>query len=139
MSTALTILNKLKSINVLQSAQESIEQTSGDMVFIQRNQLFQGIRPDGGSVYPDYTPLTKFLKAQKGQPFDRVTRRDTGEYYAGIKVDVKGDKYEIQSTDWKAEMLDEKYGEIGLSKESRISYIGVLKPVFVGKIKEKLQ
>lgn len=139
MSTALAILKKLESINVLKSAQSSIEQTSDDMLFIQRNQLFQGIRPDGGKVFPEYTPLTVYLKAQKGQPFDRVTRRDTGEYYRGIEVKVTGEKFSIQSTDWKADMLDEKYGEIGLSKDSRVSYVGVLKPVFIGKIKAFLQ
>lgn len=139
MSTALTILKKLESINVLKSAQTSIEETSDDMVFIQRNQLFQGIRPDGGKVFPEYTPLTVYLKAQKGQPFDRVTRRDTGEYYRGIEVKVTGEKFTIESTDWKAEMLNEKYGEIGLSKDSRISYVGVLKPVFFGKIKAYLK
>lgn len=139
MSTALAILNKLQSIDVLKSAQTAIENTADDMVFIQKQQLFRGIRPDGGKVYPDYTPLTKFIKAQKGQPFDRVTRRDTGEYYAGIEINVNGDKFEIESTDWKAEMLNEKYGDIGLSKDSRVSYVGVLKPEFVRLIKDKLK
>lgn len=139
MSTALTILKKIESINVLKSAQTSIEETSDDMIFIQRNQLFQGIRPDGGKVYPEYTPLTVYLKAQKGQPFDRVTRRDTGEYYRGIEVKVTGEKFTIESTDWKAGMLNEKYGGIGLSKDSRISYVGALKPVFFGKIKAYLK
>ena len=139
MSTALQILQKIKSINVLQAAQESIEQTADDMVFIQKNQLFHGVRPDGRDVFPDYTPLTKFIKAQKGQPFDRVTRRDTGAYYRGIGVIIQGDKYEIQSTDDKAEMLDLKYGEIGLSQESKASYIEILKPVFIEKITSRLQ
>lgn len=139
MSTALQILKKLQSIDVLKSAQTAIENTADDMVFIQKQQLFRGIRPDGQDVYPLYSPLTVFLKAQKGQPFDRVTRRDTGEYYRGIEVHVKGVNYEIESTDWKAEMLNEKYGDIGLSKDSKVSYIMVLKPAFITDIKKSLK
>ena len=138
MSTALTILKKLESIDVLKSAQSAIQETSDDMVFIQRNQLFRGERPDGQKVFPEYTPLTKFLKAQKGQPFDRVTRRDTGDYYRGIEVEVKGELFKIESIDWKAERLNEKYGDIGLSKSSKESYVPILKPVFIGKIKAYL-
>jgi len=138
MQTALTILKKLESIDVLKSAQQSIEATRDDMVFIQRNQLFRGERPDGQQVFLAYSPLTVFLKHQKGQPTDRVTRRDTGKYYAGIEVDVKGELFKIESIDWKAEMLNEKYGDIGLSKRSKESYVPILKPVFIGKIKAYL-
>ena len=138
MSTALTILKKLESINVLKSAQDSIIETEPDMVFIQRNQLFRGERPDGNKVFPMYTPLTVFLKTQKGQPTDRVTRRDTGDYYRGIGVEVKGELFKIESTDWKAEMLNEKYGDIGLSKSSKESYVPLLKIVFIKKIKAYL-
>lgn len=139
MSTALEILKKLQSIDVLKSAQTAIENTADTMVFIQQQQLFRGIRPDGKDVYPPYSPLTVYLKAQKNQPFDRVTRRDTGEYYRGIEVHVKGVNYEIESTDWKADMLNEKYGDIGLSKDSRINYVVELKPEFIRLIKQQLE
>lgn len=139
MSTALTILKKIESINVLYAAQESIKRTSERMVAIQKDQLFQGIRPDGDDVFPPYRPLTIYLKEQKGQPTDRVTRKDTGKYYAGIKVDVTGEKYEIKSTDSKAGSLNKKYGDIGLSKASRIIYVHALRPEFIKNIKAYLK
>lgn len=139
MTTALTILKKLESINVLYAAQQSIERTSGKAVAIQKDQLFQGIRPDGGSVFPEYRPLTVYLKKQKGQPYDRVTRKDTGAYYAGIKLDVKGVNYYIESTDQKAGDLNKKYGGIGLSRDSKISYVLALRPEFLKNIKAYLK
>lgn len=135
MSTALTILKKVQSINIPYAASESVRRTSDKMVSIQKDQLFQGIRPDGRDVFPDYRPLTVFLKTQKGQPTDRVTRKDTGSYYAGIKVDVKGLIYKIESTDKKASDLNKKYGDIGLSRDSRVEYIKTLKPEFIKNIR----
>lgn len=139
MTTALTILKKLDSINVLYTAQQSIERTSRQAVAIQKDQLFQGIRPDGATVFPEYRPYTVRIKQEKGQPYDRVTRKDTGAYYAGIKLDVKGVNYYIESTDPKADALNKKYGGIGLSRDSRISYVLALRPEFIKNIKAYLK
>lgn len=47
-----------------------------------QDQLFnKGIRSDGSDIKPDYTPFTISIKQEKGQPTDRVTLKDTGDFY----------------------------------------------------------
>ena len=47
-----------------------------------QDQLFEkGIRADGTPITPEYTPFTISIKREKGQPTDRVTLKDTGEFY----------------------------------------------------------
>lgn len=48
-------------------------------------QLFQlGVNSEGEKL-GDYSSYTKILKERKGQPTDRVTLKDTGEFYKSFK------------------------------------------------------
>lgn len=44
----------------------------------------KGINSDGESI-GEYSEYTKDIKYEKGQPYDRVTLRDTGEFYDSFK------------------------------------------------------
>lgn len=140
MSTALAILNKLRSIDVLLSAQIAIEETAAAGTAAQKKQLFQGVTKLNSPINPFYTARTVAIKAKKGQPTDRVTLKDTGDFYAGILIDVRGDLFVIESADWKNSMLQDRYGEniLGLGTDARIEYIQTLRPVFIEKIKSYL-
>lgn len=75
------------------------------------HQLFDlGENYDGSPVRPAYKPYTVFLKKQKGQPYDRVTLRDTGDFYKSFKLQRRGDELWIVATDWKTVKLIAKYG-----------------------------
>jgi hypothetical protein len=90
------------------------------MADLNREQLQAGLNTDGSEIEPPYAMSTVMRKSILGQPTDKVTLFDYGDFYAGIVFRKFGDIYEAQSTDWKDEMLQAKYGSkiLGLSPES---------------------
>ena len=80
-------------------------------------QLAAGLDADGQPIGPAYAPLTVAIKQLKGQPTDRVTLRDEGDFYAGVVSQLSGQSVELVGTDPKTEDLQFKYGEaiLGLS------------------------
>lgn len=73
-------------------------------------QLEAGVDATGQRIEPPYTGTTRELKKQKGQPTDRVTLRDSGDFYRGIVAQVRGEQVENVGTDEKTQELQEKYG-----------------------------
>lgn len=145
MTTAAQMMEKLNRVDVLLSAQSAMEDTANDATRVQRDQLWQGLdrfdkRITNSITGSDqYAPKTVQIKISKGQPTDRITLKDTGSYYAGIKMDVQGEKFDIYSLDEKAEMLDVLYTPLGLGLNARIEWVRSLRPVFVRYIKQYLQ
>jgi hypothetical protein len=74
-------------------------------------QLATGKDSDGADIVPEYADLTIALKQVKGQPTDRVTLRDEGDFYTSIVARLGGNQFEMVATDAKAPALLEKYGE----------------------------
>ena len=96
---------------------------------ITEEQLFEkGI--DGlGKSLPSYSPVTVQLKKLKGQPFDRTTLRDTGEFHSSIKVKLQRDGIKIESDPIKEDTnLLEVYGEeiLFLTEENLTEFRNVL-------------
>ena len=78
------------------------------------NQLFEkGVNALGVSIssYRPYSDKTVEIKKMKGQPFDRVTLRDTGDFHSAFFVRVSRENFSIDSTDWKTKKLVKKYGD----------------------------
>jgi len=98
-----------------------IPQAEDDIIEMQMNRLWEGVLVDGSSL-PDYTPYTKRIKEQKGQPTDRMTLRDTGAFYNQIFAKVNNSEVIIDSRDEKSEELKDRYGEqiFGLTDENKI-------------------
>lgn len=87
-----------------------------------QDQLFErGEDAEGNKITPEYTPFTKMIKRQKGQPTDRVTLKDEGDFYRGFYV--KSQKFPVifDSRDSKTGELVFKYGKeiFGLSEKSK--------------------
>ena len=74
-----------------------------------RSQLFDGLDKDGKEIVPEYTPTTVSIKREKGQPTDRVTLRDTGDWQDAMFLEVKGNEILTDSSDWKTDELLKKY------------------------------
>lgn len=75
-------------------------------------QLFAaGVRSDGTDIRPVYTPFTVRIKGMKGQPTDRVTLRDEGDFHASLRLEFQADEFEIVAGDWKEQKLKAKYGD----------------------------
>ena len=86
-------------------------------------QLFeQGINRLGVEIsdYAPYSPVTIAIKEAKGQPTNRVTLRDTGDFEASFYLEVGDKQFEIKASDFKTEDLIKKYGRqiLGLTDEN---------------------
>lgn len=86
-------------------------------------QLFeQGINRLGVDIsdYAPYSPYTIEIKEQKGQPTNRVTLRDEGDFESSFFLQVNDRQFEIKAGDFKTEDLIKKYGRqiLGLTDEN---------------------
>lgn len=88
---------------------------------LQTAQLSEGLDSEGNRIEPDYTPFTVQIKKQKGQPYDRVTLRDTGDFHAGMFLSGgNNNQFAIGNSDGKAGALLRKYSDkiLGLNEDS---------------------
>lgn len=86
-------------------------------------QLFeQGINRLGVKIsdYAPYSPVTIEIKEAKGQPTNRVTLRDEGDFESSFFLEVSDKQFEIKASDFKTEDLIKKYGRqiLGLTDEN---------------------
>jgi len=73
------------------------------------DQLQEGKRADDSVITPEYAPATIRYKKKKGDPYDRVTLHDYGDFYGGLRLKQYATKMELVSQDPKSEALQEKY------------------------------
>lgn len=91
-----------------------------------------------GHVYSDYTML---LKEQKGQPIDRVTLKDSGDFYESFRVILEGDDIVITANTLKDDNdLIEVWGEdiIGLTEENLQIIIDKAREILIPYLREYL-
>nr|DAK52715.1 MAG TPA: hypothetical protein [Caudoviricetes sp.] len=91
--------------------------------------------------YRPYSPVTIQIKELKGQPTDRVTLRDEGEFQSSFFVEVGNESFTIKASDFKAEELVQKYGTeiMGLNDEHKAELIHeYIYPAIMEKIKQTL-
>lgn len=99
-----------------------------------QDQLFEkGINSLGVKIasFDPYSQVTVEIKEQKGQPFDRVTLLDEGDFYAGWFIKIFPDRIEFGSADPKEVDLIERYGEdiFGLTQENLMDFIiNIMRP-----------
>lgn len=72
------------------------------------------------SDYAPYSPVTIQIKQIKGQPYDRVTLRDEGDFHSSFYIEADNMQFEIKASDEKTEFLIRKYGRqiLGLTDEN---------------------
>lgn len=99
-----------------------------------------GIRSDGTDITPGYTPFTVRLKGFKGQPTDRVTLRDTGDFHASLRLEFQADEFSIVSGDWKEAKLKAKYGDLilGLTDANIQELIETIREPLTEELKRQL-
>ena len=118
-----SVLNRqLKNGEMVETIIEANEPYILDCV--RNKQLYnKGVNALGVSImdYRPYQPLTIMLKSEKGQPTDRVTLKDTGDFYESMRVEADRTQFEIVADDWKTDELKEKYGDaiFGLTDENK--------------------
>lgn len=106
------------------------------------DQLYErGIDRNGQKIseYAPYAESTKYIKRMKGQPTNRVTLRDTGDFHASFRVKADDEKFSIEADDWKTEKLVRSYGPqvIGLTDENLDDLIwGYIYPRLINELRE---
>lgn len=117
-----TLISFLKSIDIYEELQFFFETTEIESLVkeLQQRQLNEGKRGDNTEITPEYTPFTKRIKQAKGQPSDRVTLKDRGDFWNSIKTSPTDKFVEIYTTDKKTNDLLTKYGDevLGLNENN---------------------
>lgn len=111
---------------------------------VTQEQLYEeGIEGRGVEImsYQPYTARTIKIKQKKGQPYDRVTLKDTGEFYSSLHVEFDDEGFYVTSTDDKAEYLLARYGKtiFRLTNENFSELLrNYIRPSLKEKLKERL-
>ena len=113
-----SILDSLR--NSVKSIQEIIYPTLSDVInsnsnvlkeILTERQLFdKGQDSKGSRIKPSYAQTTISIKRKKNQPTDRVTLKDTGDYYSSISFEGKTKTMVITASIGYASFLSKKYG-----------------------------
>ena len=92
---------------------DCINDTSELILEKNRDQLMLGKDKKGNEILPEYTPFTIEIKKEKGQPTDRVTLKDTGEWHKSLFMKIEGKNIFIDSDHELTDELMEKYDRGG--------------------------
>lgn len=106
------LANRLRAATV--EAQEEmyaalIRKHEAEVVDLNIAQMNAGQYNDGSMIEPAYTERTVEIKKAKGQRSDVVTLNDEGIFQSKMYLEGRGFPYEINSSDLKTGLLDEKY------------------------------
>jgi hypothetical protein len=119
-----------------------VEAKEADVVRLNaEEQLFAaGVRSDGTDIEPPYTPFTVRLKGFKGQPTDRVTLRDTGDFHRSFRLEFNADEFTIVAGDIKEQKLKAKYGELilGLTDANTQKLIDLIREPLLDSLKSEI-
>lgn len=105
------------------------------------NQLYNaGVDANGVSL-GEYSPYTIGIKIQKGQPDDRITLFDTGEFYRSFILTINLDGFTIDADPIKDDTnLFTEFGEdiLGLTDESKDLLVSQINQIIIPAIEEYL-
>lgn len=123
---------------------KGLEQHGTAIIDMNISQLYdQGVNSLGIDIssYRPYSPYTIMLKKEKGQPYDRVTLRDTGAFHSSFEMVLENFEFYFTATDYKTQELIHKYGEniFGLTEENKkIVAHDYVFPVVMDEVKKEI-
>jgi hypothetical protein len=129
LTNILNTINSLKSFSFQDEQRKIVHENAVILEALQEEQLDEGKdRNDEriklveniafGFGYRDYTIEEK---KSKGQPYDRVTWKDTGALHESLQAAVSGDAFKFQSTSFKFDVMLRRSGPdvVGLNLDKR--------------------
>lgn len=140
-----TLIEKLKAFEsgIFKLIEGVIRENEGIIVEMNsEDQLFeQGIYRDGEKL-DGYSPYTIEIKGTKGQPTDRTTLRDTGDFHESFYIEFTASGFEIKARDPKTEDLKADWGVeiLGLTDDNLQDLIhSYVAPILFKKFKDTIQ
>lgn len=132
MSTIAALLEKMQNLNIEDVINTTFDDTAKDLAAINRERMLDGVRADG-SVMPYYSKTSQEVY---GYPNAPIMLKDTGDFQAAIEVSRQGSILSTDSTDWKTQMLQDRYGLIfGTYGDYKTQYLeDNYRPVFNQKV-----
>lgn len=102
-------LRGLTEEQIRQDLADIVKTNEATVVDLNISQMLQGIDAKGNPIEPPYSELTVEIKKKKGQPSDRVTLHDEGDFQSAMYL--VGDKFpfNIDSKDKKTARLQAHY------------------------------
>lgn len=132
------IANKINLLKQFQLSSDDyvlnqVRNNESEILDLNLEQLNQGIKGNSQNITPSYRPKTIQIKQLKGQPTNRVTLKDTGDFYQGFEIVYFNDRFVIDSEDEKAESLENKYGLdiFGLTDRNIQETIDIIRDDFI--------
>lgn len=138
-------LRKFKAILSQELENTILDNESIIVEMITQQQLYeQGIEGRGIEIssYAPYAESTIRKKIKKRQPTNRVTLKDTGDFYKSLRIEFDDKGFYIVSNDFKSPYLLEKYGPtiFMLTDENLKTLIHkYIRPALAVKLKKYLQ
>jgi hypothetical protein len=97
------LLEKFESFDIDKSIDNAMLDYEYDYVLKIQEQLQAGIDGTGkkmktfGALIGVYSPFTEVIKQSKGQPTDKVTLKDTGDFYRSMEIDAAGNDWNVNA------------------------------------------
>lgn len=138
-------LRKFKDILDNELKNEILSHEDIIVSMITRDQLYDlGIEGRGKEImsYQPYRPKTIKKKIRKGQPYDRVTLKDTGSFYSSLHVEFDDTGFYVTSSQDKAKYLLKRYGKtiFRLTDQNLSELLNqYIRPSLKAKLKQYLQ
>ncbi len=104
--------SKLTAADVDVALLSVIKANEASLLDLNIEQLMDGRDANGLMLEPAYSTTTVEYKKAVGQPFDRVTLHDQGDFYRGFFLETNSFPVFFNSHDRKTGKLAEKYGDI---------------------------
>jgi hypothetical protein len=147
MNKLISLLNKVQKLNQSELLNQAVTNPKVEKLILDLNRIDQlfnfGEDSEGISlgVYADSTKFgtSKFKgKIEKGQPIDRVTLKDTGEFYESFNINEKFNGIEIEAND--IHDLIGRYGQdiLGLSESSFDDALQYIRGFILAEIRKEL-
>lgn len=105
--------------------------------YVTEKQLFQKGVDGKGKRLKGYTRTTIRYKISKGQPADRTTTRDEGDFHASVQIDAFNDRFEVTSNVTHAKYLIKRYGQ-DILRPSFENMEEFFRTYFVPNLKKKI-
>ena len=143
-------LNRMSKVDITPIIQSILQNPELQKHIIYLNtidQLFERGEDSLGRKLEDvggsYSPYTIMKKLEKGQPFDRVTLKDTGEYYDSYRIVApSGADYIMIITNpiKEGKNIEQEWGGyiVGLNDENKQWLIDEVRQRIIPKLKEAL-